>query len=196
WPVDHPLHGELQLQLSADQLAFSELALLVDGTATTLRGSGNYRIDSREISANVNWQSLAWPLGGETPDWTSAEGRLQAEGSLDAWQAQGELQLQAGDLPQGQLEGRLRVNASGTPDGVQLLIPEGQVLGGSFAGEVDYQWSEPQRWSADITADRISTSPLAPDFPGMISGRVLARGRVDEPELQFELQNVRGRIRA
>jgi translocation and assembly module TamB len=189
WPVDHPLHGELQLQLSADQLAFSELALLVDGTATRLQGSGNYHVDSGEISANVNWQSLAWPLGEEIPEWTSVEGQLQAEGSLDAWRAQGELQLQAGDLP----EGRLQLDAAGNEEGVQLRIPRGQVLGGTFSGQADYRWTEPQRWSADITAERISIGPLASDFPGILSGRVLAQGQAED--LQFELQDVRGRIR-
>jgi translocation and assembly module TamB len=191
WPEAHPLHGDLRLEVSEQQLGFSNLKLAAAGLATQLLADGSYHFDEQAMAAEVRWQSLAWPIGAEQPDWSSSSGQLQLQGTVDQWQADGELQLLVTDFP----ESRLQLHASGNQDAVQLLIPDGQVLGGQFAGEVNYQWAEPSHWSAEITAERINTAPLLPDFPGVVSGTVVAQSETDSTDLQFELRDVQGRIR-
>ncbi|HET6564361.1 MAG TPA: hypothetical protein VFG52_03015, partial [Xanthomonadales bacterium] len=191
WPQDYPLYGSLLLDVSTSQLLFSKLDLSVTGLATRLQGEGSYRYGDEVLAADLSWQELAWPIGAASPDITSRNGQLSLQGTLSDWQANGDLQLLASGFP----EGRLQLKATGTPDTVHLEIPRGSVLGGEFAGEVDYQAREPEQWSARITADRIQLAPLFPDYPGVLSGTVLAQGEVESPTLRFELIDVRGRIR-
>lgn len=191
WPDEHPLSGEVQLELSQQQLWFSNLTLAIQDVTTQLQAAGSYRFEDEAIAADVSWQSLAWPVGANPPQWSSESGQLELQGTLDDWQANGELQLLASGFPEGQLQ----LNASGNQDAVNLVIPNGQVLGGQFAGQVNYQWAEPTQWSANITADRISTTPLLPDYPGVVSGTVRAQSAAGSSQLQFELSDVKGRIR-
>ncbi len=196
WPQDHPLVGDINLALSEEQVEVTDVSLEISGLETSAQSAGIYQINDGRMTAEVSWQSLSWPLTAEAGSAASAgvfsrNGQLSLAGEVDDWSARGELLLQAADFP----EGRMQLNATGNRDAMQLVIDKGNVLGGQFAGTVDYQWAEPANWSAELTANQVSTTPLLPDFPGVLSGAVSAQGEMDSMHLQFDLRAVQGQIR-
>lgn len=196
WPQAHPLAGDVQLSVSDKQIEVTDIALEVTGTPGQVNGKGLYPFSDGQMAAEVSWQSLSWPLTADSGTVTSSgvfsrNGQLSLSGQVDDWNARGELLLQAADFP----EGRMLLNARGNRDTVNLVIEQGNVLGGQFAGTVDYQWAKPASWSAELTANQISTTPLLPDYPGVLSGTVWAQGETGNTRLQFDLRDVNGQIR-
>lgn len=191
WPKDHPVTGNLQLNLSNEQLEFSDVQLNIVGLATKVQGNFRYQLNDEQLAGELAWQSLAWPLDAENFAWSSENGQLSLQGTLADWNAKGELQLLVSGFP----EGRLQLSATGNSDAAHLVIDQGNVLGGQFAGTADYQWAEPANWAANITANKISISPLLPDYSGVLSGTVLAQGEIASSNLQVELREVHGNIR-
>ncbi len=191
WPNDHPFSGDLELSLTDEQIEFNNLQLDIVGLPTRAQGHVAYQFSDENIAGELSWQSLAWPIGADNPDFSSDSGQLKLQGTLADWHATGSLQLLADGLPEGQLQ----LEATGDTDAIHLVINQGNILGGRFAGTADYQWTEPTRWSAHLTANRIGISPLLPEYPGVLSGTVLAQGGTDNDELQVELRDVQGRIR-
>jgi len=191
WPEDHPFTGNLQLNLSDEQVEFSDIQLDIVGLATKVQGNFRYQFNDEQLAGELNWQSLAWPIGAENFTWSSENGQLSLQGTLADWNAKGELQLLVSGFP----EGRLQLSATGNSDAAHLVIDQGNVLGGQFSGSADYQWAEPANWAANITANKISIGPLLPAYPGVLSGTVLAQGEIAPNNLQVELRQVRGNIR-
>ncbi len=196
WPEAHPLAGEVQLKLTEEQIEVTEIVLEIIGLDTRAQGRVLYPFRDGQLAAEVSWQFLSWPLTAPSSAVAdsgvfSRSGQLSLAGAADDWSAQGELLLQAADFP----EGRIQLNATGNRDAAKLVIDKGNVLGGEFAGTVDYQWAEPTSWSAQISAAQISTTPLLPDFPAVLSGTVWAQGEMDNSRLQFDLRDVKGQIR-
>ncbi len=195
WPQQHPLTGNLQFELTAEQIEFHQLTVNITDLATQVQGNGIYHFSDGEVAAQMNWQSLTWPLLADGADkssnWSSPEGQMTLAGQIDDWNGQGQLQLLVEGFPQG----RLQFSAKGSLDAVQLVIDEGHVLGGQFAGTVDYRWAEPANWSAKVTAEQLNTAPLLPDYPGVISGTLWAKAEANSSNLQFDLRDVKGRIR-
>jgi translocation and assembly module TamB len=191
WPQEHPLAGDANLTLSGEHIEFSDVRLEIAGLEAKLEANGSLAFGDKTINAGLRWQELAWPIAAAEPDWYSQAGTLTLVGSLSQWNAEGDVQLRAADFPAGQV----KLHASGTGDSAELVIDEGQVLGGQFTGTAAYQWTEAGRWSANITANRINTGPLWPDFPAVLSGTVLAEGESSRPNLRIELRNLRGELR-
>jgi len=196
WPQAHPLTGELSLSVSEAQVEVTNVALEITGRDTRVQGEGLYQFNDGRMTAEVAWQSLSWPLNADDGAAAgsgifSRSGQLTLAGQADDWSAQGDLLLQAANLP----EGRMQLNATGNQQAAALVIDKGNVLGGEFAGTVDYQWAEPAGWSVQLTANQISTTALLPDFPGVLSGTVWAQGAMDSTLLQFDLRDVNGQIR-
>jgi translocation and assembly module TamB len=195
WPQQHPLAGDADLALSAEQFEFTGVRLEIAGLEARVEGKGSFAFADETFNADLRWQELAWPINAAgaaaQADWYSPTGSLTLSGSLAQWNAEGDAQLRAADFP----AGRVKLHANGNAEWAELVIDEGQVLGGQFSGTARYQWTEPDLWSANITANRINTAPLLPDFPAVLSGTLVASGQVATQELQLELRNLRGQLR-
>lgn len=191
WPADHPAKANLDLSWKEGGLTFQNIELEAMNSAFRLQGNGILDLEQDITTAELGWQSLQWPIGSGQPLFTSEHGKLSVSGRPNDWTASGQVQIQTGEWPAGQII----LNAKGDLQSVQLQIGEGQVLGGNFAGEFDYRWTDNQPWSAIIRADQIDISSLTTTFPGVISANLQAKGQAEPQNLEITIVQLNGQIR-
>lgn len=191
WNGAEPFTGQVHLAWAGDALEFEVAGASAPGTIDSLDASGALQADSGALTADIAWRDLAWPPGAAEPALRSREGSVTLGGSLDAWTVGGELWLDGPEFP----EGRLAVEGGGGRDALSLQIPRGAVLGGGLSGALDLRWSPEVSWSASARLESIATGPLAPSFPGRLSGDLAVSGRLDPRELRIDIRSLTGTVR-
>lgn len=192
WNGAEPASGRLRLAWSGELLEFEIAGARAPGTLEALEATGSLDAAAGTVSADLAWQGLTWPPGATEPAVTSRAGRAALGGSLDAWTVRGELEVAGPDVP----EGRLQVEGTGSREAMSLRIPRGEVLGGGLAGTLDVSWSPAVSWAATARLENVATAPLAPSFPGRLSGEVAVSGRPDPRELRIDIRQLTGTVRA
>jgi translocation and assembly module TamB len=191
WGRAAPFEGRVEAAWRDNRVEFTASDIGAPGTVANLAASGAFDAGSDTIEAEVEWQDAAWPPGADAPDVESRVGRAHLAGRLEAWSLDADLELAAADLP----TGRLRLQGTGDRDGAALEIPRGEVLGGTLAGTLEARWAPVLSWSARARITDLSTAPLAPAWPGRISGEVALRGRLEPQELDVEIRKLVGILR-
>ena len=191
WGDAEPIRGRLELLWGDQRIRFEGLELEAPGTFASLQGSAAVDLSSGSVAADLLWRDLAWPPGAAEPVVLSPDGTARLGGHLDDWTVQGELGLSGPDFP----PGRLQVTGSGDSESLHLQVPQGDVLGGSLAGAGDVTWSPEVSWAVTARVRNLATAPLAPEFPGRVSGELAVRGRPEPFELGVEIRNLSGTVR-
>jgi translocation and assembly module TamB len=191
WGDAEPLRGRLQLSWSGQRLGFELADVAAAGTLAAAEGSGALDLGDGTLAAELAWQGFAWPPGAAEAVVASGGGRASLGGHLEAWTVSGELDLSGPDFP----PGRLQVRGGGDAESLHLEVPRGDVLGGRLAGELDVRWSPDLSWAVAADVENLSTAPLAPDFPGRVSGTLAVRGRPQPPALEIDIQGLSGVVR-
>jgi translocation and assembly module TamB len=192
WNGAEPLSGSVELAWDAGKLEIPLLELEAAGTVAALSGAGVVDPDSGEVNASLRWQGFVWPPGAEDPAVSSESGEVTLAGSLDDWRGIGWLALDGKDFP----AGRLQIDGTGNRQSLRIQVPQGAVLGGSVAGDLDVAWSPDLRWAVRAQLANIATEPLAPSFPGRLSGAVAVTGASDPAMIDIEIETLTGQIRA
>jgi len=188
WPADHPLHGALEVGWQNDHVAIRKVNLAVEDDDFSMRGNGEWDVAADKLSADLEWQSLRWPVGTIPADFSSERGRIQVEGKPANWAVAGSFQLQAGQWPNGDLT----VNGKGDLESVQLQIERGEALGGEFDGQFSYRWAGRQSWSARASAKDLDISSLKLGLPKHVSGAFSAQGQMEPTEIEIEVERMEG----
>jgi len=191
WGDAEPLQGRLQLSWSDQELGFELGEVTAAGTLESASGSGAVDLQAGTLAADLEWRGFAWPPGSAEPVVTSSDGRAVLGGRLEQWTVSGELALSGPDFP----PGRLQVRGGGDGDSLHLEVPQGSVLGGSLAGQLDVGWSPEVIWAVEARLNDVATGPLAPDFPGRVSGEIAVRGRPDADSLEIDIRDLAGVVR-
>jgi len=191
WGEAEPARGRLELAWADQQIDFELLELEAPGTFAALQGSGAFDLATGIVSADLEWRDLAWPPGATEPLVRSEHGGAILAGQLDEWTLSGELDLSGPDFP----PGRLQVQGGGNADSLHFRIPQGAVLGGGLAGELDVTWAPDLRWAVSARVSNLATATVAPDFPGRLSGDVAVHGRSNPVVLDIEIRELSGEIR-
>ncbi len=191
WPEIHPVHGAFELRFRSPKLDIGEARLAIAGTDAELSGELSVHLDDERIDANIDWRDLGWPLGDGEARLRSDEGRVKIAGSFDDWTAEGSVALASAGLP----EGRFSAAVRGDRDHAAGRITEGKVLGGLVRGTASASWRAAQPFAVDVALSGIGTGDLWPDWPGHISGRVVASGQVSPLRFTARLDDVDGRLR-
>ena len=192
WNGAEPLRGSVELAWDVAKLRVPLLELEAAGTVAALSGTGVVDPESGQVDARLRWQSLVWPPGAEDPAVSSESGEVTLAGSLDDWHAKGWLALDSKDYP----AGRLQIDGTGNRESLRLHVPQGEVLGGSVAGDLDVAWYPDLRWSVRARLANVATEPLAPSFPGRLGGAVAVRGTSAPAAIDIEIETLAGEIRA
>ncbi len=191
WPNNQPLTGNLALDWQPGRLAFRSIDLKAIHTDFEVSGKGELDLAADIADAELKWKSLHWPPGAGQAEFSSELGSMQLHGKPDDWSLTGTLQLQAGQWP----EGSLKLEGKGDRESLQVSIERGEVLGGVFAGQFNYRWSEQQPWSAKIDLQNLDIAPLSSAFPGVVNGAFSARGTIKPMEFDIETEQLSGVIR-
>ena len=191
WPAGEKLVGELEFDLSGAGLAIPVGSLAVAGSDLRVDVDADIDIQANTVDIRLDWKNLGWPLAAAQTEYFSPSGNLTANGSLDQWTAKGEMNASMGDYPQG----RLILDGNGNRTSAQLVIPEGEVLGGTVSGEAVADWENDLSWSIAVQAVGVDPEPLLPGWPGRLDGE-FEIDHTDQPEkTRVNLVSMQGYIR-
>lgn len=199
WPRDQPLHGRVSLEWASESVHFSGLDLVAGTSGFTISGSGKLDPERDLIEAELAWSGFHWPLvanagaqsGNRAVDFRSKQGKLSLSGSPSDWRASGAMHLQAGAWP----DGRVSLLAAGDSESARVEIEQGEALGGSFAGNLDFRWSGVQTWSTELRLQNLDLSAFGNALPEAIGGELRAEGQMEPLAFDVNLNSIRGRLR-
>ena len=181
-PEVGPITAHFEVSGNTQQFQIETLRLLAQEHPMRFRLNGEVDLASQTVTANGNWQALAWPLSGQA-QFASPQGQLKLSGTLNDFQAELDTALQGEQL--GDLQVTLSANGNTKElQDVQLSLrePEGDLalnLNGSarlsdlsFQAQADWQQL---RWPLTEAAQVIS-----PD------GELSAQGTPDAYQATFK----------
>jgi translocation and assembly module TamB len=161
-------------------------------TDMQVRLAAKVDVDTETVSSKVEWDRAHWPVGHPQPQVSSQTGALTVSGSIDDWTVAGTIDLAVPELPQG----TLTIDGGGNRDGAEVQILEGKVLGGTVAGRVQYSWSTPNAYAADLTVNQVRTATAFPKWPAILSGNVKISGQPEPFQMTATLSGVNGEFYA
>ncbi len=191
WPVTHSLNGTLSIDLTNDVIRVSEARVAVANSTASVQFDADFDRAASTVSAHLQWLNLQWPVDATTPNIYSTDGTVSVSGDLDQWTVDGVVAVGVEAMP----DGRFQITGGGDRNELALNIKDGLVFGGSIAGDVGYSWRAEQRWSASVTFADLQTSGLAPEWPGVVTGRARAEGTQVPLAINAILEDVSGEIR-
>ena len=189
WPAGESLLGDLELGWSGSGLKIPVGELRVDGTGLLLNIKADVDVNASTVIARIDWTDLAWPLAD--PDFASPLGSLSANGSIDAWEVDGQLDIVLGDYPRGSVE----VEGAGNQTSAQFTILQGEVLGGSIAGEAGADWQDGLVWDMNVRTMDVNPEPLLPGWPGRIDAEIEAGAGKQSELTEIKLVSLQGVLR-
>ena len=191
WPTGEKLAGDLNLNWSGNGLQIPVAQLTVTGTGLKLNIEADIDIEANRVNAGLNWSNLSWPLTGTKADFSSQSGKLNISGTVDDWLAGGELDVKVGDYPQGRFE----VQGGGDGNSMHLVIPVGEILGGTISGKANADWSQGLNWDAGIQARGVDPEPLLPGWPGQLDSEVEVSAKSQTQQTRIDIIALEGQLR-
>jgi len=171
-------------------------SLRVDATAriagADTRASLASEIDlqNETLAGQLEWGNFRWPLNGTVVQFESRTGAVTLAGTLDAWTVNGTLHVLVPEMP----EGTFTISAEGDRESIVAEIIDGDVLGGSVAGNAEYSWQAEKRFAANVVASDIRTSALVPEWPMTLSGSIAVEGTQEPLVFSVDAADVRGDV--
>jgi len=191
WPENHPLSGQIEAGWEGADLVINDFSLLVSGTDLAANGHGIVALESGIVDVALNWENFSWPPGSPSPTVASEHGSLRISGQPERWELGGTLDLRSGDFP----PGLLQLSGEGDQESLNITVQEGSVLGGTVSGSIFWNWTETQPFNAKILVQQVDITPLHPDYPGVLSAKLVVNGEVEPFRLAIEIQQLEGTIR-
>jgi autotransporter translocation and assembly factor TamB len=191
WPDQQAVNGRLALAWDQHGLRLPDFELVIRDTPAKVSGEASIDTQTGSIDARLGWSALAWPPGSESPRIQSEIGALSASGRLEDWRIEGSINLEADGLAASDIT----LSGIGDSRSVELTLHRGSFLDGSVAGRLNWNWSGEMPFAVHLEGDNVSTTPLAPDFPGKLSTRVEAEGTLQPLEMEVTLHRLDGRVR-
>ncbi|WP_316367607.1 translocation/assembly module TamB domain-containing protein [Candidatus Thiodiazotropha sp. CDECU1] len=191
-----PRIGEIDAELRGD---YNQGAIRIgglrisNGDGLDLTAEGAYLAQSGELTADLQWQGLRWPLIGETTEISSDAGSLQLQGRLDVYRYQLAMQASRREV------GAVQLDAAGTGTGQQIdlatlavELPQGKIEGsGKLA------WSPVLSWQLGLSGEGVDPALVHPMFPGNLAFNLVTQGGIVEGETdaEFQLSDLSGSLR-
>jgi len=191
WPSSHPISGTFNVEASTEFVRLSESTLAIENSDAVVQLEAQFDRATSTVSAEIGWLNLQWPVDSATPTVRSADGKMSLTGVVDDWHIEGIVAVGTEEMP----DGRFQVDGDGNQEQVALKIREGKMLGGILTGDAQYSWRDEQAWSANVEFENLRTTSIAPDWPGVVSGKAEASGTQEPMAIDVTLRDVDGVIR-
>ncbi len=191
WPAGEMLAGDLEINWSGSRLEIPASQLTVAGTSLKVSFEADVDLETNRVDARLDWSSLSWPLKDATAGFASEKGQMSISGSVDDWFAIGELDVKVGDYPQG----RFDISGNGDRTSMRVLIPGGEILGGTLSGEAGADWSQGLNWEAKVRVRGIDPEPLLPGWPGRLDSEIEVSAQDEPRQVQINLVALDGQLR-
>ncbi|MES9990089.1 MAG: translocation/assembly module TamB domain-containing protein [Candidatus Thiodiazotropha endolucinida] len=188
--------GEIVTELHADYnqgaIRIGDLRIS-NGQGLDLTAKGEYHPQDGELSADLQWRGLRWPLIGEKVDIGSDSGTLHLQGGLDAYVYQ--LAMQASRPEVGTLQ--FDAVGSGTLEQVDLDKLSVELQQGKIEGSGKLTWSPTLSWQLGLTGDGVDPALVHPLFPGDLAFDLDTQGSMEEggPDAELNLNSLSGLLR-
>ncbi|MEL0587192.1 MAG: translocation/assembly module TamB domain-containing protein [Candidatus Thiodiazotropha sp. (ex. Lucinoma kazani)] len=194
--LEEPSLGELLTGLEA---SFQQGVITVgklqlsNADGLNLQGEGDYYLEGGELSTDLQWKGLRWPLTGEVVDVTSDQGEIKLQGKLEAYRYQLNLQASRPEVGPVQVE----ASGGGNLEGVELETLLIALQEGSIEGKGEAAWSPSPRWRMDLSGKGVNPELLHRDFPGDLAFNLSTYGEVKqgEPVAELRLEQLTGSLR-
>ncbi|MCU7873123.1 MAG: translocation/assembly module TamB domain-containing protein [Candidatus Thiodiazotropha sp. (ex Lucinoma borealis)] len=194
--LEEPSLGELLTGLEA---SFQQGVIKVgklqlsNADGLNLQGKGDYHLEGGELSTDLQWKGLRWPLTGEVVDVTSDQGEIKLQGKLEAYRYQLNLQASRPEVGPVQVE----ASGGGNLEGVELETLLIALQEGSIEGKGEAAWSPSPRWRMDLSGKGVNPELLHRDFPGDLAFNLSTHGEVKqgEPVAELRLERLTGSLR-
>ncbi len=195
-------YGDFTLDLSAENLendwqqwrldslriqqAEADLQLQVQGTV-------DLRQTDPQITAQVDWQALRWPLQGDEIQAASPQGSVHFAGTPAAYTLSLDTQAQA----QGAPDSRWQLKASGSTQAMQIESLRGELLDGWLQLSGDVGWQPQPRWDIRVQSQDINPGTQWKDWPGQLGLEAHSAGEIADDGLQVAVDGLKleGRLR-
>jgi len=191
WPVGEQLAGDMELNWSESRLEIPASQLTIIGTDMSVGIGADIDIEANSVRAQLDWSNLMWPLSDATTVFSSQSGSLNINGSADEWVASGQLDVQVGDYPQG----RFDIKGGGDRTSTYLVIPGGEILGGTLSGKAHADWSQSLSWDAALQVYGIDPEPLMPGWPGRLDSEFEVSAQSQPQQTHINLLALKGLLR-
>ncbi|MFC1701631.1 translocation/assembly module TamB domain-containing protein [Pseudomonadota bacterium] len=191
WPAGEQLAGDLELSWSENGLKIPASQLTLIGTDLSVSADADIDIEANSVRARLNWSNFSWPLTDSMAVFSSESGSLNISGSPDDWVAGGQLDVRLGDYPQG----RFDIQGSGDRASTHLVIPGGEILGGTLSGKASADWSQSLNWEAAIQVHGIDPEPLLPGWPGRLDSEFEVSAQSQPQQTHINLLALQGVLR-
>ena len=190
WPEGSYVTGAVDAAWRSGSIELSTLQLQVTDSSMLLAANGNVDTERGIVNLDIDWQNLQWPVSGDTRV-QSESGRVRLDGQPDDWLVNGRLALEFPGYPPGdfQLQGK------GDREQVALTIAESALLGGTVAGQLQYDWHSGGEWFASLNASNLHTEPLAANWPGVLNARLDTRGQLQPLQIELNIERFDGSLR-
>ena len=188
---EKPLSVELESQLGGQVGAYE---LVVDAIAEHgsfgLDLEGTVDFQQASLDGEAKWHDFSWPLEQLEPQILSPTGQVTLSGTFDDWRVSGNAAVEA----PGFTDGTLGFDASGDQEHVDAVIREGQVLGGLLSGRVNYNWAQDGVFDLHLVTENLSTEPLYPSQPAVVSATFSASGRQEPLAVSVDVEQMQAKV--
>lgn len=191
WPAAAPVTGTARAAFSPGKLELPAVALRVLDTDQSVEAQGAIDLTAGVVDLDLDWRNLRWPVAPGPWRFRSDFGEVTVTGKPESWTLEGGIAFATPELPQG----TFRLRGEGSRDEAALQLLDSQVLGGSVAGRVEYNWKEGGRWAAALAAEGIDTGAIALQWPGRISARFTTRGQLEPRRVEVDIAHLAGTLR-
>jgi translocation and assembly module TamB len=194
--LEEPRIGEIATRLHAaydrGTIRIGDLRIS-NGDGLALTAEGAYQSESGELSADLRWQGLGWPLRGEKYDISSENGRLSLQGLVDAYDYRLTMQATRPEVASLQLDAAGR----GTLEQIELADLSLQLQQGAIEGRGKLTWTPELSWQMVLTGEGVNPAMLHPMFPGDLQFNLDTRGAIGEggTDGSFNLNRLSGSLR-
>ncbi|MFV2055592.1 MAG: translocation/assembly module TamB domain-containing protein [Thiohalomonadales bacterium] len=183
--IDLPQHTvdlHSRLRFSEKTINILKLELELPENKVHIAGKGKWSLAEQKLQAQINWQSLSWPMQGKA-DVESPAGTAEISGDLNDYNVKAQFRLNAQELDAGTWV------LDGSGDLQQFTV--NYLLAESFNGQSKVQgqiaWRPLLSWQLILESYDIDTGYISTELPGRINLIASSVGKISNDTTQIEI---------